>query len=313
MNWLVFTASFSAKTSSSRRVALWRELKQLGAISPAGGVQVLPATRACEDALYRLTRDIEAANGSALTMRVNAFEGMSDADLIAAFRHNREQDYLRIEKAIAKLEQAAKKLRGNARLMDQLNQLRKQHARVAQVDYFEAPLGAALAARLNRLQQHLVPEASQVAPTNLITLAQYRGRRWVTRPRPRADALACAWLIRRFIDPNALIRYANQVTPNEVAFDMNGGEFAHHANQCAFERIAFAFHLNTPALTAIGQMVHELDFLDGKFKRPEIAGIAAVLKGWAQMPNLSDVELEARGRVLFEGLYASLVLASTDR
>jgi hypothetical protein len=98
MEWLVFTASFSANTSSSRRVALWRQLKQLGAISPAGSVQVLPATRACQDALSQLTREIESAGGSALTMRVAAFEGMTDAELIAAFRDNRDHDYRRIER-----------------------------------------------------------------------------------------------------------------------------------------------------------------------------------------------------------------------
>jgi hypothetical protein len=197
------------------------------------------------------------------------------------------------------------------KLIEQLNQLRKQHARAAQVDYFDAPLGAALAARLNRLQQQLAPEAIAIASPVFATLAQYRGKRWVTHPRPRADALACAWLIRRFIDPNALIRYADKARPNEVAFDLDDGEFAHHANQCAFERMVFAFHLNSPAngfaLDAIGQIVHQLDFVDGKFKRGEIPGIAAILKGWALIPHLSDVELEARGRVLFEGLYAGLL------
>jgi hypothetical protein len=198
-----------------------------------------------------------------------------------------------------------------AKLTEQLNQLRKQHARVAQVDYFDAPLGAALAARLNRLQQHLAPEAIANASPAFATLAQYRGKRWVTHPRPRADALACAWLIRRFIDPNALIRYADKALPNEVAFDLDEGEFAHHANQCAFERMVFAFHLSSPAnssaLDVIGQIVHQLDFVDGKFKRAETPGITAVLKGWALIPHLSDVELEARGRVLFEGLYAGLL------
>jgi hypothetical protein len=161
-----------------------------------------------------------------------------------------------------------------------------------------------VAAHLARIAQALaageVP-ATSVAPAALET---YRNRRWVTRPRPHVDRLACIWLIRRFINPAAVIRYATAPETDEVAFDMRGGAFSHRGNLCTFETMVVAFGLAEPSLHLMGEIVHEIDLRDGRYVHPETAVIDAVLKGWLLM-GFSDQRLEAHGVALFEGLYVA--------
>jgi hypothetical protein len=129
----------------------------------------------------------------------------------------------------------------------------------------------------------------------------------VTRPHPHVDRLACAWLIRRFVNPRAQIRYSETPEPGEVAFDMPGAEFQHRGHLCTFEVMLKAFGLDDPALRAIAEIVHEIDLRDGRSARPEIAGVDAILTGWLV---LEDAEREAHGIALFEGLYVALSGAS---
>jgi hypothetical protein len=136
------------------------------------------------------------------------------------------------------------------------------------------------------------------------TLADYRKRRWVTRPRPHVDRLACAWLIRRFIDPDATIRYADVPEGDEVAFDMPDVAFGHQGERCSFETLLQAFDLDDPGLRALAEVVHEIDLRDGLYVRPEIAGVDAILNGW-RLADQPDSVLEAQGIALFEGLYTA--------
>jgi hypothetical protein len=119
------------------------------------------------------------------------------------------------------------------------------------------------------------------------------------------DRLACAWLIRRFINPEAIIRYSPQPEPGEVAFDMRDADFGHIGNLCSFETMIRSFNLDVPGIPEMAQIVHEIDLRDARYFRPETVGIDAILKGWSLL-DLPDTELEARGVALFSGLFASL-------
>jgi hypothetical protein len=105
--------------------------------------------------------------------------------------------------------------------------------------------------------------------------------------------LACAWLIRRFINPIAEIRYATPPEPGEVGFDMREGMFGHHGNYCTFETMIAAFNLKEPGLQEIAEIVHEIDLRDGRYHRPEAAGIALILKGWLR-EGTSDAKLSVK-------------------
>jgi hypothetical protein len=307
MPWLVFSYSLPSKAQSSPRVALWRRLRRLGAITLTGGIHVLPAREEDLEAFQWLAEEVQQAKGEAVVMRVEQFEGLTDADLIERFRRVRADDYLVLETQACALDErlrAQLKSEERSRLRERLERLRRQHAEIGRIDFFDAPEGNLVAAHLARIAQALAAgevSATSVAPAALET---YRERRWVTRPRPHVDRLACIWLIRRFINPAAVIRYATTPEDDEVAFDMRQGTFRHRGNLCTFEYMVAAFGLAEPSLHLMGEIVHEIDLRDGRYLHPETAVIDTVLKGWLLM-GFSDQELEAHGVALFEGIYAA--------
>ena len=308
MSWLVFSYSLPSKARSSPRVAVWRRLRTLGAVSPKGGVYVLPGRPDCMEAFQWLAQEVEDAKGEALLMHVDRFEGMTDQALVALFQDARRKDYEALEARIADLQRAGRSAArrgrpkgGDAR--DALAKLRRDHAEIARVDFFESPAAAAVTAKLDRLEQTLAPAGALDGRIQPAAIAAYRAAQWVTRPQPHVDRLACVWLIRRFVNPRAAVRYGAAPEPGEVAFDMPGAAFGHRGNLCTFETMVRAFELDDPGLRAIGEIVHEIDLRDGRYARPEIAGVDAVLRGWGA---LSDAERETHGTALFEGLYASL-------
>ena len=86
---------------------------------------------------------------------------------------------------------------------------------------------------------------------------------------------------------------------------MRDADFGHHGNLCTFETMILRFGLSDPGLSAMGEIIHEIDIRDGVYVRPETLGIDVILKGWL-LDKLSDQELEHHGLVLFQGLYVSL-------
>ncbi|MBI1743915.1 chromate resistance protein [Candidatus Acetothermia bacterium] len=309
MDWVVFTYSLPTKLRSSPRVALWRRLKRLGAVSLAGGMQVLPAQDECVEAFQWLAQEIRQAQGEALVMRVEKFEGLTDQQVINLFNRSRQEEYHEIEAQLEKLEKMLvvknKKVRETSEAQAMLDKLRKRHAEVARVDYFDCPEGSRVSARFIEIEQALSPKSTPSTKIESALLAEYRDKRWMTRPRPHVDRLACVWLIRRFIDPNAVIRYAMQPEPDEIAFDIEDGHFGHQGNLCTFEIMQRTFNLKDSVLMKMAEIVHEIDLLDGRYSHSEIDGIDGVLKGWLSA-GFSDAELESHGVALFEGLYATL-------
>lgn len=303
MNWLVFSYSLPSKAQSSPRVTLWRRLRRLGAISVKTGVSVLPKRDECVEAFQWLAQEVQQVNGEALVIHVEQFDGLTDEQLIELFRETRHTEYTEIDQQAKELEKtitADLKKEVLVEVSDKLAKLRKRYTEVLRLDFFDCPHAQQVAARLRRIEQALrEPTAKEGTKA---TIAQYRDKYWVTRPRPFIDRLACAWFIRRFINPNAVIRYSLQPEPDEVPFDIKDAEFGHQGNLCSFETMMLKFGLDKPELQAIAEIVHELDLRDGQFAPLEAVGVETVLRGWL-LAGLSDSELEARGIELFEGLY----------
>ncbi len=307
MEWLVLAYSLPSKGGSTTRVAIWRRLRRIGAVSPVGAVYVLPAHEECGESLQWLAQEIRQAQGEAVVMRVDQFEGLTDQHLVELFRTARSEEYADLATQTAALEQALQKTALDERehLRDTLTKLRRRHMEIARIDYFDTPSGAEVAAHLDGLQHALVTPVAPAVPTSSAVFAAYRGKQWVTRPRPHVDRLACVWLIRRFIDADAVIRYAATPEPDDITFDMSDAHFGHQGNLCTFETMLRAFALDDPALHVMAEIVHEIDLRDGQYHQPETDGIDAILKGWL-ISDLSDAEREARGVALFEGLYTSV-------
>jgi hypothetical protein len=308
MNWIIFSYSLPAQASSGPRVTLWRRLRRLGAISPTGGIYILPAQDMCVEAFQWLAQEIKQANGQAMVMSVQQLEGLTDQQLIDLFREARQEDYAELKTQVTNLEQTITVEKNTEKFVDfreALTKLQKQYSDIRQIDYFDSPDGVQLAAQLAKIAKTLAPVVEPSPQIAQVSIESYRDRVWGTRPKPHVDRLACAWLIRRFINAEATIRYAHQPIAAEVTFDMSEAEFSHTGNLCTFETMIQAFDLDTPGLSLLAEIVHEIDLQDERYFHPEITGVEAILKGWLQL-DLPDTELEKYGIALFEGLISEL-------
>jgi hypothetical protein len=130
---------------------------------------------------------------------------------------------------------------------------------------------------------------------------------WITRPHPHIDRTACAWLIRRYVDPEAEFAFAADAEAaaalGGTPFDMRGVELGHHEGRCSFETILVRYQLTDPALLEIAAMVHDADLDDDKFRSPEASGLDAIVRGLGLvMPD--DHELLRFTARVYDGLYA---------
>lgn len=176
-------------------------------------------------------------------------------------------------------------------------------ALIAEATFIEGISDEEIQAMLNT--ERSTEEGTDDAPREAAPLKS--GRVWVTRRGVFVDRIASAWLIRRFIDPRARFRFVagRSYTPgvNEVRFDMVGGEYSHVGENCTFQTLLERFALDDRALTAIGEVVHDIDCKDEKYGRAETAGIAGLLGGIAAATSDDDERIE-RGRSVFDDLYA---------
>jgi hypothetical protein len=139
--------------------------------------------------------------------------------------------------------------------------------------------------------------------------AEHQGRTWVTRTGIKVDRMASAWLIRKFIDPEARFKFvpAKGYRPaqGELRFDMFEAEFTHEGEMCTFEVLVQRFGLADPALRAIAEIVHDIDVKDAKYGREEAPGIGQLVAGIAAAHPDDETRL-ARGAAVFDDLYAVL-------
>lgn len=127
--------------------------------------------------------------------------------------------------------------------------------------------------------------------------------KWATRAGCKVDRAACAWLIRRAIDPDAefvFVRDPADVPADATPFEIPGADLAHHDGDCTFEVILRRYGLTDPGLARIGRIVHEADIGDERYEVPEAPGLAAIILGLA---SAGDDEFTLRASApIFDGL-----------
>ena len=118
--------------------------------------------------------------------------------------------------------------------------------------------------------------------------------------------MSSAWLIRRFVDPEARFGFAvdrdSLPDSNAIPFDMFGVEFTHRGEHCTFETLCSTFGIKDPAVARIAEIVHDLDLKDGRFGASDAATIDALIEG-LQLATADDDTLLERGITLFESLF----------
>jgi hypothetical protein len=131
--------------------------------------------------------------------------------------------------------------------------------------------------------------------------------RWATRPGVHVDRAASAWLIRRFIDPEAefvLVEDPDDLPADAIPFDMVGVDLTHHGQNVTFETILERHNIDDPVLDLLGQIIHEADVADDLYDAPEAAGLDSIIRGLSLIET--DPEVIALSGRVFDGLYAWL-------
>src|ERR1700730_7821711 len=212
-SWLLLIHQLPAKPAYLR-VKVWRRLQDIGAVAVKNAVHALPMNEETQEDFEWLLREIREGGGEAFVCEARLIDGLSDEEVRALFDRVRDADYAELAKGAQSL---AKSLRRKgardtaAELRGQVARLRKRLAEIAAIDFFGAIGQETAEELLTGLEAQLdkdEPVASK-AKTEPNLVETLRNRTWVTREGVYADRIASAWLIRRFIDPEARFKFVS--------------------------------------------------------------------------------------------------------
>jgi hypothetical protein len=305
--WTLLLVTLPAQPNAVR-LRIWRGLKALGCAALRDGAYLLPTAQG--DLFEPLAAEVLAHGGTALLLEILPRDDAQRDKLLALF--DRSEAYARWHAGAAALQaelptlaetDARRRLRGVA---DALQALRR-------TDYYPgAAAGQALSA-CDGLRQMLdarftrgEPQAQREHGITRLDIAQFQGKRWATRERPWVDRLACAWLIRRFIDPRA--RFVWLADPARaprgvLGFDYDGARFTHVGARVSFEVLLASFGLDGDArLQQLAAVVRYLDA--GGIPVAEAAGLESVLAGLREL-HAGDDDLLAAASAVFDALHAA--------
>jgi hypothetical protein len=311
--WLLLIHQLPAKPAYAR-VKIWRRLQGLGAVTVKNGVYALPANSETREDFAWLAKEIVEAGGESLVCEANLIEGLTDRELRALFDAARDEDYGRLageaRELAARLGEEAADVT-LAEIAGQTARLRKQFDQVVAIDFFGAEGRAGAQGLLAGLEGSLQGKGETVSDSSNAPAApgELKQRTWVTRTGVQIDRIASAWLIRRFIDPEARFKFVapRGYTPEagELRFDMFEGEYTHEGDRCTFEVLLLRAGIDDTALRAIAEIIHDIDLKDDKYGREETAGIRNLIAGIAATQR-EDVQRIARGSAVLDDLYEFL-------
>lgn len=293
------------------RLRVWRALKGLGCGALRDGAYVLPQDQA--GLFDPLVAEVRAHGGQASVLELSTSDESQRAEVLALFDRSDAYGEWRAQAqeltaSLASLDEteARRRWRGIAEALQGLRR----------IDYYPGAATEQAQAELDVLRQALDARFSRgepvaQAPHGIPRLdpRKFRGKRWATRARPWVDRLACAWLIRRFIDPEARFVWladpagATPAPRGALGFDYDGARFTHVGSRVSFEVLAASFGLDAdPRLQRIARAVHFLDI--GGIPVPEAAGLEAVLSGLREV-HADDDQLNLAAATVFDALYAA--------
>lgn len=136
--------------------------------------------------------------------------------------------------------------------------------------------------------------------------------KWITRERVKVDRVACPWLIKKYVDPDAEFIFvpADKVMAeaerlSATPFDVKGVELGHHGKECSFEAILRKHNLDTdPALALLGRIVNGADTDNTLYRQPEGPGLNAIAEGFRHLGLKDDHAILAAESIVYDALYA---------
>src|SRR6516164_3785409 len=241
-SWLFLLFNLPAK-QSSERVKVWRRLKKFGAVQLKTSTYVLPDEPIQYERFQWLAKEIVDTGGEATLVRVKDIEGMPYAAVVALFNEARARDYDEIFEPLTRLikDRNARK-ESRETFTNQLEKVRRRFQEIREIDYFQSSRGDDLKRLLRQAEAFESPKKKPETRPRL-RIEDYRAKTWITRPRPEIDRVGSAWLIRKFIDPEAKFVFADTPAefPGAIPYDMFEVEFSHHGDACTFETLIDRF------------------------------------------------------------------------
>lgn len=310
--WLLLIHQLPPKPSYFR-VKIWRRLQALGAVAIKNSVYALPGSEQAREDFQWVLREISAGGGDGTLCEARLIDGVSDTEVESLFRTARTADYKQIAedaRRVAKAIPARRKAGADAapQLELELARLKRRLDEVVAIDFFGAPGREAAAGLIGEIESRLRrgnEPASRPAPP-AIPMQSLRGKTWVTRKGVHVDRIASAWLVRRFIDPDAEFKFVPakgyRPLPDEIRFDMFEAEFTHVGDRCTMEVLIERTGIADKAVRILAEIVHDIDLKDSKFEHPETPGIERLIAGIATAHKDDAIRLE-RGAAVLDDLY----------
>jgi len=300
--WLLLVVSLPTP-SATARMRVWRALKALGCMALRDGAYLLPDGEGREQALREIADDCTREGGVAWLAGAQPRNADDDPAWRALF--DRGAEYAALRQACKDASRGLAKL-GATELARLQRKLQREFEALRAIDFFPGDASleteAAVAELAKRIEALLSPgEPHDVAGRiPRLSKAHYVGRTWATRRRLWVDRVASAWLIRRFIDPQASFLWL--ATPADcpkdaLGFDFDGATFTHVGDRVTFETLLASFGLDEDrALQRLAAVVHHLDV--GGEPVPEAAGFEAVMTGARERLEDDDALLAEISSVL---------------
>ena len=300
--------------NSTMRMRVWRALKETGCGVLRDGVYVLPENAASGAVLPTIEAEIRSAGGFAMTVGVKLKGTGQTATVRKLF--DRSADYGELKQKVSAVSKALSRL-GHRKAQTAMQRLERAFDKIAEIDFFPGQAKLQAAESIAQLKRSLREAYSRGEPRTarkrlrLVDKRRYQKRAWATRKNPWVDRLASAWLIKRFIDPEAKFAWIegpSQRPRTAVGFDFDGAEFTHIGNRVTFEVLLASFDLEQDAaLAAVGAVVHFLDV--GGIPVPDAKGLETMLRGIKEKARGDDALLAEAMRI-FDHLYSAYATAS---
>ena len=293
------------------RVKIWRRLQQVGAVAVKPSVYVMPVSEQSREHLSWTLKEIVAGGGDGSISEVSFVEGLTDDQVVSLFQTARKSDYEKIiqEANLLLTEWSSGEMNPQdpaVKASAQVAKLRRQLDNIAAIDFFKAPEKGTAELLIQDLALRL-SGAGPDAPALKDERGALKGKVWVTRKNLFVDRIACGWLIRRFVEETAVFKFVDAEgyapKPGEIRFDMFEGEYTHEGDQCSFEVMIRRLGLQNRGVTALAEVVHDIDLKDTRYHRPETQGLEALLTGLAASQSDDDQRM-TQGMQLMENLYA---------
>lgn len=304
-HWLLLVLKLPSH-SAYLRVKTWRRLRELGAVTLRNAVHALPESEQSLTSLKTLVAEVERKGGEGLLCASEIVAGLSAGGARAAFNAARNADYARLADKLRQMMPAGRRRMRDSELRLKIVKARREFAGIGRIDFFGADGRGLVESLLSRLEHSLIEKNEGTRKPLPADRLQLVGKTWVTRRGIHVDRIACAWLVRRFIDTKARLKFVPEgryrPLPGEIGFDMAGAQITHQDGKCSFEVLLGRIGNRDKGLAAIGEIVHDLDIQDRKFNRPQTAGIGHVIDGIC-LTQPEDEERLARGMALFDGTY----------